>query len=117
MSNTFIDLLHDVVNGAARQTGSLAPEWEAWAAECDTALRNGAEAVHEDTVTSAAEGYVAEWSTQLYSVPAGVQQLSGNTVSASNAVGNADADSTSLLGVAANATTSDASNLVRPINS
>jgi len=117
MADSFIDVLYDVVQGAARQTGGLAPEWEGWATECDTWLRNGVDAVQEDVVTSAAEGYVSEWTTQLYAVPAGVNQLSGHTVSASNAVGNADTDSTGLLGGVAHTATAVASHLERPITS
>lgn len=99
MAESFIEVGYDAVRAAARQTAGLSPEWQTWAGECDAWLRNGAAAVGDGFVTSAAEGYVGEWNERLFGVSAHVQALGMNTGSGANLVASADAESTGQLNV------------------
>lgn len=94
---TYLDVQTDTVAASGRYTAATAGDWQSWGHAADTALREAATVVADATVSSAVEGYAADWNPKIQSLAIQVDALGHNTTSASNVVVNADHDANALL--------------------
>jgi hypothetical protein len=114
MSND-IDLHPDITASSGHATAATSGDWASWAQQAKTAFSNAAADVKDATVSDAVESYGSNLNGTLTSVAHDVDALGRNTVSATNAMTNSDADSTSTLNRQGSANDSFHSLLSRPI--
>lgn len=111
----YLDVHPPAVVQAGNNTAKTSSDWQTWAHNTETDLREAATAVHDGTVGGAVQTFLGNINPGMQGIARQVDALGSNTTSAANIVTNADGDATYQLTGTGTTLSSQGSHLNRPI--
>jgi hypothetical protein len=112
---SYLDVDTDTVVTAGHHTAATSTNWQTWAHNTETTLREASTVVQDGTVSSAVQTFLGTINPTMQSMAQQVDALGGNTSTAANVVTNADGTAASALNNAGVTGASTGSHLSRGI--
>ena len=97
MGFDYLDVEPDAVDRTGRAVQGTAADWQSWAANADTRLREAGAVLHSTRIGAAWLGYCGDTSQANYALAGMVELLGTNTRAGATTAADADVQATSEL--------------------